>query len=169
MGLGSSRVRRGGHPCPGNGSSIRTTAAAIYFAREGMIVSVDAALRISALSHSDPAAGDGCAVFHRMLLAAVDDADAIAEINAAVNDIPAERRAKCQTVLAAGWTPEQATEPNGAVSLGAVHGIQSIPSPWTTGCTAAAGTKTALQHPACGFSSIPGVQTASPDTMVVSL
>ena len=233
-----------GNRAAGNGSLMRTTPAAIYFAPKGTSDSVDAARRISALTHGDPAAGDGCAIFHRLLRAALDGTDPLAELDVAIRDIPADRRTKWQRVLAADWTPKQATEPNGAVwptlatavwalrryktfeqsmrevidiggdtdtiaavsggLLGAVHGIQSIPSRWTTvlhgqlpghhndapdlaGLMALADRldghagapdfgpadppviEPREVEPGLWLANLPGVQTASPDTMVISL
>lgn len=104
-----------GNHAAGNGSIMRTTPAAIFFARHGLSQSADAARRISALTHGDPAAGDGCAIFHRLVAVALDGGDAVAEIDAALTDVPSARRAKWATVLHPQWTPEQATEGNGAV------------------------------------------------------
>jgi ADP-ribosyl-[dinitrogen reductase] hydrolase len=146
-----------GNRAAGNGSIMRTTAAAIFFARFGPDASAKAARTISDLTHGDPAAADGCAIFHRLVAAALDGRDP---------------RGKWATVLAPGWTPIAATEPNGAVwptlatavwalrngwsfeeamrhvidvggdtdtiacvaggLLGAVQGIQAIPARWTT-------------------------------------
>ena len=51
----------------GNGSLMRTTPAAIRFAREGRGATADAARRISALTHGDPSAGEGCAILHELV------------------------------------------------------------------------------------------------------
>jgi ADP-ribosyl-[dinitrogen reductase] hydrolase len=156
----------------GNGSLMRTTPAAIFFADQGPDDSADAARRISDLTHGDPAAGDGCAIFHRMIAAALDGSDPLAVLPEALANIPGERRERWVTTLDAGWTPDDATVGNGAVwptlgtavwalrqgwpfeeamrhvidiggdtdtiacvaggLLGAVQGIQAIPSRWTT-------------------------------------
>ena len=161
-----------GQRSAGNGSLMRTTPAAVFFADRGPDESADAARRISDLTHGDPAAGDGCAIFHRLIAAALDGSDPLAVLREALADVPAERRTKWAATLAAGWTPDDATEGNGAVwptlgtavwalrngwpfeeamrhvidvggdtdtiacvaggLLGAVQGIQAIPSRWTT-------------------------------------
>jgi ADP-ribosyl-[dinitrogen reductase] hydrolase len=105
---------RSGHAA-GNGSLMRTTPAAIWFARSGTAATMDAARRISALTHGDPAAGEGCAIFHELVRVALDGDDPLAAIPAALEFVAPEHRARWATVLAPDWTPEQATESNGAV------------------------------------------------------
>jgi ADP-ribosyl-[dinitrogen reductase] hydrolase len=161
-----------GHRAAGNGSIMRTTPAAIHFSRFGADISAKAARTISDLTHGDPAAGDGCAIFHRLVAAALDGDDPLDVLGEALAGVPADRRAKWETTLAPGWTPTDATEPNGAVwptlgtavwalrngwsfeaamrrvidvggdtdtiacvaggLLGAVQGVQAIPSRWAT-------------------------------------
>ena len=57
---------RTGHAA-GNGSLMRTTPAALWFSPTGRGATMDAARRISALTHGDPAAGEGCAIFHELV------------------------------------------------------------------------------------------------------
>ncbi|TFV62274.1 hypothetical protein E4P41_07880 [Geodermatophilus sp. DF01-2] len=99
----------------GNGSLMRTTPAAIRFSRDGCHATMDAARRISALTHGDPSAGEGCAVFHELVRVALDGGDPLAAIPAALDAVADEHRDRWATVLASDWTPEQATESNGAV------------------------------------------------------
>jgi ADP-ribosyl-[dinitrogen reductase] hydrolase len=99
----------------GNGSLMRTTPAAIRFARDGRAATMDAARRISALTHGDPSAGEGCAVLHELVRVALDGGDPLAAIPAALEDVAPEHRGRWAAVLAPDWTPEQATESNGAV------------------------------------------------------
>ena len=68
---------RSGHAA-GNGSLMRTTPAAIWFSRFGTEATMDAARRISALTHGDPAAGEGCAIFHELMRVALDGGDPLA-------------------------------------------------------------------------------------------
>jgi len=105
---------RSGHAA-GNGSLMRTTPAAIRFARDGREATMDAARRISGLTHGDPSAGEGCAVFHELVRVALDGGDPLAAIPAALESVAGEHRERWATVLAPGWTPERATESNGAV------------------------------------------------------
>src|SRR3954451_24245761 len=99
----------------GNGSLMRTTPAAIWFAREGTEVTMDAARRISALPHGDPSTGEGCAIFHELMRVALDGGDPLAAIPSALEAVADEHRDRWATVLAADWTPADATESNGAV------------------------------------------------------
>ncbi|MGZ4442963.1 MAG: ADP-ribosylglycohydrolase family protein, partial [Nocardioidaceae bacterium] len=105
---------RSGHAA-GNGSLMRTTPAAIFFARFGRDVTMDAARRISALTHGDPAAGEGCAIFHELVRVALDGDDPLAAVPGALDLVAPEHRTRWATVLAPDWTPDRATESNGAV------------------------------------------------------
>src|SRR3954471_11122288 len=110
----AEHARGSGHAA-GNGSLMRATPAAIRFAREGTEITMDAARRISALTHGDPSAGEGCAVFAELVRVALDGGDPLAAVPAALDLVAGEHRERWATVLAADWTPEQATEGNGAV------------------------------------------------------
>ncbi len=99
----------------GNGSLMRTTPAAIWFSRSGTAATVDAARRISALTHGDQAAGEGCAVFHELLRVALDGGDPLAAVSSAVDLVAPEHRDRWAVVLAPDWEPSKATESNGAV------------------------------------------------------
>jgi len=105
---------RSGHAA-GNGSLMRTTPAAIWFARSGTAATMNAARRISALTHGDPSAGEGCAVFHELVRVALDGGDPLAAVPATLDMVAPEHRARWASVLAPDWTPDQATESNGAV------------------------------------------------------
>jgi len=161
-----------GRLAAGNGSLMRTIPAAIYWSQQNVEASGDAARRISGLTHGDPAAGDGCAIYHRLIAAALDGRDPLDALPGALADIPEERRDRWVEVCDPTWAPEKATEPNGAVwptlgtalwalrsqatfadalrmvvdcggdtdtiaavaggQLGAVQGIQAVPSRWAT-------------------------------------
>src|SRR3954465_8899159 len=120
---------RSGHAA-GNGCLMRTTAPAVFFSHAGTAATMDAARRISALTHGDPSAGEGCAIFHELIRVALDGGDPLAAVTPALAGgrplaaIPAvleavadEHRGRWATVLAADWTPADATESNGAVWL----------------------------------------------------
>jgi ADP-ribosyl-[dinitrogen reductase] hydrolase len=110
----AEHAARSGHAA-GNGSLMRTTPAAIHFSRAGRDATMDAGRRISALTHGDPSAGEGCAVVHELVRVALDGGDPLAAVPAALQHVAPGHRDRWATVLAPGWTPEQATEGNGAV------------------------------------------------------
>src|SRR3954454_20426119 len=109
----TQHFRRTGRPA-GNGSLMRTTPAAIRFSRDGGGVTMDAARRISALTHGDPSTGDGCAIFHELMRVALAGGEPLASIPSALAAVAGEHRDRWAAVLAAEWTPADATESNGA-------------------------------------------------------
>ncbi|MFC8242112.1 ADP-ribosylglycohydrolase family protein [Streptomyces chartreusis] len=99
----------------GNGSLMRASTSAVYFARAGQSATMDAARRIAALTHGDRAAWEGTAVFHELIrraLAGIDPRSAIPDV---LELIHPDHRERYATVLAPDWHPDQATEFNGAV------------------------------------------------------
>ena len=105
---------RSGHAA-GNGSLMRATPAAIWSARAGRVATMDVARRVSALTHGDPSAGEGCAVFAELVRVALDGGDPLAAVPATLAHVAPEHRDRWAAVLAADWTPDRATEGNGAV------------------------------------------------------
>ncbi|MFG2625941.1 ADP-ribosylglycohydrolase family protein [Streptomyces sp. NPDC048473] len=99
----------------GNGSLMRATAPAVYFARVGRVATMDAARRIAALTHGDRAAWEGTAVFHELIRVALDGDDPLAAVPGALDCVHEDHRERWATVLAPGWHPDAATEFNGAV------------------------------------------------------
>ncbi|QNG35557.1 hypothetical protein F1C76_02095 [Geodermatophilaceae bacterium NBWT11] len=110
----SEHFARSGHAA-GNGSLMRTTPAAVFFAPQGRTATMNAARWISALTHGDPSAGEGCAVFHELVRVALDGGDPLAAIDDALAAVAPEHRDRWATVLAPDWTPADATESNGAI------------------------------------------------------
>src|SRR5436853_82110 len=70
---------------------------------------------VSALTHGDPAAGEGCAVFAELIRVALDGGDPLAAIPGALAAVSDEHRDRWAAVLAPDWTPDRATESNRAV------------------------------------------------------
>nr|MBA3279611.1 ADP-ribosylglycohydrolase family protein [Geodermatophilaceae bacterium] len=99
----------------GNGSLMRTTPAAVWFATAGQEATMDAARRISALTHGDPAAGEGCAILHDLIRVALHGGDPLTALPDALAVVAPEHRPKWESVLAPTWRPSDATESNGAV------------------------------------------------------
>ncbi|GAA2766637.1 ADP-ribosylglycohydrolase family protein [Streptomyces paradoxus] len=99
----------------GNGSLMRASTSAVYFARAGRTVTMDAARRIAALTHGDRAAWEGTAVFHELVRLGLQGADPIGALPAVLDLVHPDHRRRYGTVLAPDWHPDQATEFNGAV------------------------------------------------------
>lgn len=103
------------HRSAGNGSLMRATTSAVYFAREGRRSTMNAARRIAALTHGDPAAWEGTAIYHELVRVALEGGDLLSAIPDTLGAVDDDQRGRYATVLAPGWHPEQATEFNGAV------------------------------------------------------
>ncbi|MGW1816960.1 ADP-ribosylglycohydrolase family protein [Streptomyces sp. NPDC002125] len=99
----------------GNGSLMRATTSAVYFARAGRTATMDAARRIAALTHGDRAAWEGTAVFHELVRVALEGGDPLSAVDDALAAVHADHRARWAVVLAPDWHPDDATEFNGAV------------------------------------------------------
>jgi ADP-ribosylglycohydrolase len=99
----------------GNGSLMRASAPAVYFARAGQEATMDAARRIAALTHGDRAAWEGTAILHELIRLTLEDTDPLTALPDIVALVHPDHRARYSTVLAPDWHPDQATEFNGAV------------------------------------------------------
>ncbi|WP_425535528.1 ADP-ribosylglycohydrolase family protein [Streptomyces aureus] len=99
----------------GNGSLMRASTSAVYFAAAGQEASMDAARRIAALTHGDRAAWEGTAIFHELVRVTLEDADPLSALPGVLDLVHPDHRGRYGTVLAADWHPDQATEFNGAV------------------------------------------------------
>ncbi|QNS05900.1 ADP-ribosylglycohydrolase family protein [Streptomyces xanthii] len=99
----------------GNGALMRAATSAVHFAPLGTAATMDAARRLSALTHGDPAAWEGTALLHELIRVALTGADPLNAIPGALAHVPAAHRARYATVLAPDWHPDLATEFNGAV------------------------------------------------------
>ncbi|MFF5898629.1 ADP-ribosylglycohydrolase family protein [Streptomyces argenteolus] len=99
----------------GNGSLMRATTSAVYFARAGRAATMDAARRIAALTHGDRAAWEGTALFHELVRVALEGGDPLAAVGEALASVHEDHRARWSAVLVPDWHPDDATEFNGAV------------------------------------------------------
>lgn len=97
----------------GNGGLMRTTPAAIRFARDGTDATMDAGRRLTLLTHGDPAAGEGSAILHELIRVALTGGDPLEAIDATLAHVAEEHRDGWATVLATDWTPADAELPNG--------------------------------------------------------
>lgn len=129
IGLQTEQVLLGGDPwdlaaalhfqvngrAAGNGSLMRASTSAVYFASRGRVETMDAARRISGLTHGDGAAWEGTAILHELIRVALLGEDPVAAVPATLAEVDAAHRERWSTVLAPGWHPDDATEFNGAV------------------------------------------------------
>ncbi|MFF9496881.1 ADP-ribosylglycohydrolase family protein [Streptomyces flaveolus] len=99
----------------GNGSLMRASTSAVYFARAGQEATMDAARRIAALTHGDRAAWEGTAIFHELIRLVLEDTDPLTALRDTLAAVHPDHRGRYATVLARDWHPDQATEFNGAV------------------------------------------------------
>lgn len=99
----------------GNGSLMRASTSAVYFAREGRQATMDAARRIAALTHGDRAAWEGTAIFHELVRVTMNGADPLDALPATLALVHPDHRGRYAAVLSSDWHPDQATEFNGAV------------------------------------------------------
>lgn len=99
----------------GNGSLMRAAPSAVHFAGRGRTATMDAARRLAALTHGDPAAWEGTAVFHELIRVALDGDDPLAAVPDALAAVHPDHRDRWAVVLAPDWHPGLATEFNGAV------------------------------------------------------
>ncbi|TWV41267.1 ADP-ribosylglycohydrolase family protein [Streptomyces misionensis] len=99
----------------GNGALMRAAPSAVFFARYGRAATLDAARRLSALTHGDPAAGEGTAVLHELVRVALAGGDPLDAVPDALAALLPDHRARYAVVLAPDWHPDLATEFNGAV------------------------------------------------------
>ncbi|MFE9741744.1 ADP-ribosylglycohydrolase family protein [Streptomyces sp. NPDC006477] len=99
----------------GNGSLMRASTSAVYFAARGRAATMDAARRISALTHGDGAAWEGTAILHELVRVALLGGDPVAAVPATLAEVAPAHQERWSRILAPGWHPDHATEFNGAV------------------------------------------------------
>ncbi|MGW7098052.1 ADP-ribosylglycohydrolase family protein [Streptomyces sp. NPDC054838] len=99
----------------GNGSLMRASTSAVYFAAAGREATMDAARRIAALTHGDRAAWEGTAVLHELVRVALGGDDPLTALPEVLGAVHPDHRERYARVLAPRWHPDLATEFNGAV------------------------------------------------------
>ncbi|MEU7551844.1 ADP-ribosylglycohydrolase family protein [Streptomyces sp. NPDC044571] len=99
----------------GNGSLMRASTSAVYFAPAGREATMDAARRIAALTHGDPATWEGTAILHELVRVAWEGADPLTALPEVLGAVHPGHRERYARVLAPDWDPGRATEFNGAV------------------------------------------------------
>jgi len=104
----------------GNGALMRATPVALAFAtaapQRATELTMAAAVAQAALTHHDPAAGWGAAVFAELVRRAIVGLDPVAEVADVLALVPAEVATRFATMLAPDWHPGDPTEPgNGSV------------------------------------------------------
>ncbi|MFB7978826.1 ADP-ribosylglycohydrolase family protein [Streptomyces vinaceus] len=99
----------------GNGSLMRASTSAVYFAAAGREATMDAARRIAALTHGDRAAWEGTAVLHELVRVTLDGGDPLAALPGVLDAVHSDHRERYGVVLGPDWHPGLATEFNGAV------------------------------------------------------
>ncbi|MGV9590177.1 ADP-ribosylglycohydrolase family protein [Streptomyces tendae] len=100
----------------GNGSLMRASTSAVYFAAAGQQATMDAARRIAALTHGDRAAWEGTAIFHELVRLLLDGhTEPLTALDDILVLVHPDHRGRYATVLSPDWHPDQATEFNGAV------------------------------------------------------
>ncbi len=99
----------------GNGSLMRASTSAVYFAAAGRSATMEAGRRLAALTHGDRAAWEGTAVLHELLRLALAGEDPLAALPEVLREVHPDHRERWSVVLADSWHPDDATEFNGAV------------------------------------------------------
>ncbi|MDN3028700.1 ADP-ribosylglycohydrolase family protein [Streptomyces sp. S.PB5] len=99
----------------GNGALMRAAPSAVCFALRGREATMDAARRLSALTHGDRAAWEGTAILHELIRVALTGTDPLTAVPDTLAAVHPDHRPRYATVLAPDWHPHQATEFNGAV------------------------------------------------------
>ncbi|MFI2200557.1 ADP-ribosylglycohydrolase family protein [Streptomyces sp. NPDC020192] len=99
----------------GNGALMRAAPSAVHFARHGRAATMDAARRLSALTHGDGAAWEGTAALHELIRVALTGADPLTAVPETLTALQPDHRQRYAVVLSPDWHPDRATEFNGAV------------------------------------------------------
>ena len=110
---------REGYNTAGNGSLMRAAAGAVYFAAAGRGATIDAAMKLSEVTHADPLCQWAVAAQHELIRVTLEGGDALAAIDEVVEMLPDDVRAVYQPLLAPSWTPAHGGPGNGS-AMGAL-------------------------------------------------
>lgn len=110
----TDHFRRNPTRAAGNGSLMRSAPSAVLFASGSIDVSMAAARKLSAITHGDPAAGWGAAIFHALIHAALNGGDAFAVLPDVLAALP-DDQARYREMLAPTWQPDDSNLANGSV------------------------------------------------------
>jgi ADP-ribosyl-[dinitrogen reductase] hydrolase len=83
----------------GNGSLMRATTSALFSSDQSIDAALTLALAQSALTHGDPAAGWGAALYHGMVRAALRGDSALDELPALLDRLPSPHAERYQSML----------------------------------------------------------------------
>lgn len=109
----TEHFERTGHAA-GNGSLMRATTSALFAARGSLEASIALARAQSGLTHGDPAAGWGAALYHGMIHVALQGESPIEALPDLLERLPEPHRSRYQQLLMAG-TPVPGEPGNGSV------------------------------------------------------
>ncbi len=100
----AARYRLTGHSA-GNGSLMRAIPSAIWFSRSSLTDSMQAGRDLSALTHGDPAAGEGVAIYHGLIAAALTGDNPLDHLSGLLARIDPYTRGRWGQYLDPSWTP----------------------------------------------------------------
>ncbi len=110
---------RDGYSTAGNGSLMRAAAGAVYFAAAGRAATIDAAMKLSEVTHADPLCQWAVAMQHELVRVALEGGDPIAAIDEVMEMLPDDILAVYQPLLAPSWSPADGGPGNGS-AMGAL-------------------------------------------------
>ena len=109
----------------GNGSIMRAAPTAVWAASLPTKQNVALAAATAGVTHGDPAAAWGTVILHRMIAAALHGDDPWAALAAAISALPPGQE-RFAEMLDPGWTPSDATLPNGTVWTCLAQAVWSV-------------------------------------------
>jgi ADP-ribosylglycohydrolase len=112
-------LARGGHSTAGNGSLMRAAPGAVFFAADGCAATMDAALRLSSVTHADLLCQWAVAVQHELVRVALEGDDPADAVDSVVAMLPDEIRSVYEPLLARSWTPNS-RGPSNRSAMGAL-------------------------------------------------